>query len=99
MTKTNDVTRCQAALDAQNAINLIWDGRPHTAHLWKQATDLIDRLYELGKEKEAEKVCSDRIAMLEREYDETAEQEFWDSLAHDELMGGVSPRVLVDCPF
>jgi hypothetical protein len=41
----------------------------------------------------------DRIAKLEREFDEAAEYEFWDDLAHDELMGGVGPRVKVDCPF
>ena len=43
------IQRSQAALDAQNAINVLWDGSPHTKHLFVQMSDLIDRLYELGK--------------------------------------------------
>lgn len=53
------IQRSQAALDAQNALNVIWDGSPHTRHLFVEASNLIDRLYELGKEKEADKVCDD----------------------------------------
>lgn len=43
------IERAQAALDAQNAINVLWDGSHHTKHLFDQMSSLIDRLYKLGK--------------------------------------------------
>ena len=52
MKKIDAITRAQAALDAQNAINLIWDGSPHTAHLFREASNLIDKLYNLGEENQ-----------------------------------------------
>lgn len=54
-TLPNAIQRSQAALDAQNALNVIWDGNPNTLHLFEMASDLVDRLYELGKEKGPDK--------------------------------------------
>ena len=46
--------RCQAALDAQNAINQLWDGSDEKRKQWEEATRLIDLLYETGKNDEDE---------------------------------------------
>jgi hypothetical protein len=43
------IQRSQAALDAQNALNVLWDGSPQTRILFTQASDLIDKLYEFGR--------------------------------------------------
>lgn len=67
--------------------------------IWNELQRAKDFITPSWWSKEERQQHRDRIARLEREYDEAFEQEFWDAVAHDELMGGVSPRVSVDCPF
>lgn len=59
------IQRSQAALDAQNAINVLWDGSPGSRHLFEQMSSLIDRMYEDGKVDAWLEAYEEHIAAME----------------------------------
>ena len=63
------IQRSQAALDAQNAINVLWDGNHGSRHLFEQMSSLIDRMYENERAERFEEAYENHIAAMEPGFD------------------------------
>ena len=70
-TKAMDIAiqRSQAALDAQNAINVLWASSPGSRHLFEQMSSLIDRMYENERAERFEEAYENHIAAMEPGFD------------------------------